>query len=144
MVLGGRSRSLVVFSTDTWTLERLIELPVNINGVRQLQFVPATFDGGNNKILAVLTLKNSFCFYDMERNIFLNRSIEAGFCISKFCISPNGKYLSVIYTTGELNIYVLAKLLKGDENPKIVQRKTSNKILKIFLQPVGRIFVAAF
>lgn len=120
---------LVVFSIDTWTIDRIIHLPTEINGVRQILFIPQLFDGGSNRILGVLSLKNTLHFFDMEENKFLNQtqSNETYTCINKFYCSPDAKYLACILNTGELNIY-LSKLTKIIDLPSCKKKeKNSSK-----------------
>lgn len=50
MVLGGQSATLAVFLLDDWALQKLIALPDRCKGIKQLEFVPRSFDGGANKV----------------------------------------------------------------------------------------------
>lgn len=50
MVGGGRSRHLHVWALDTHKLLRIIELPSKVTQVKQLEFLPDSFDGGANQV----------------------------------------------------------------------------------------------
>lgn len=71
MVIGGHTPSLVVFCLDTWVVKKIIEFPESIPGVKQIEFVPQIFDGGANKILALLTNSLGIYFLDIETSMFL-------------------------------------------------------------------------
>lgn len=71
MVIGGHTPNLVIFSLDTWVIKKVVEFPENISGIKQLEFVPQVFDGGANKILAILTTSLEIYFFDIETSTFL-------------------------------------------------------------------------
>lgn len=47
---GGRSRFLYAWSVESHGLQRIIELPSKIKAVKQLEFLPDSFDGGANQV----------------------------------------------------------------------------------------------
>ena len=53
LVGGGRSRFLHVWSLDSQSLLRVIELPRKVTSVHQLDFLPGSFDAGSNKVCHV-------------------------------------------------------------------------------------------
>jgi hypothetical protein len=50
MVIGGHSPLLVVFCLDAWCVKKVIQLPEDVSGVRQIEFIPQLFDAGANKV----------------------------------------------------------------------------------------------
>ena len=50
LVGGGRSRHLHVFNLETRRLLRIVELPDKVKSVKQLHFLPDSFDGGANQV----------------------------------------------------------------------------------------------
>lgn len=50
LVGGGKSRHLHVFGLETHRLLRIVELPAKVKVVRQLHFLPDSFDGGANQV----------------------------------------------------------------------------------------------
>ena len=53
LVGGGRSRFLHVWSLDSQSLLRVIELPRKVTSVHQVDFLPGSFDAGSNKVCHV-------------------------------------------------------------------------------------------
>lgn len=50
LVAGGKSRYLHLWSLDTHKLLQIIELPKKITSVKQLEFLPDSFDIGSNQV----------------------------------------------------------------------------------------------
>jgi len=50
LVGGGRSRFLHIWSLESQSLLRVIELPRKVTSVHQLDFLPDSFDAGSNKV----------------------------------------------------------------------------------------------
>lgn len=71
MVVAGHSSNMVIFCLDTWSVKKIVEFPDCISGIKQLDFVPQVFDGGANKILAMLTSSLEILFFDIETSTFL-------------------------------------------------------------------------
>lgn len=133
MVIGGHTLSLVVFCLDTWTVKKVIEFPENIPGVKQIEFVPQIFDGGANKILALLTNSLGIYFLDIETSTFLKSMHRLEGSASKMVISPTGKYFASILVSGEVNIYTTLKVLEGDLSRTPVEVERSGTGLKSIL-----------
>ena len=53
MVAGGRSRHLHVWALDTKQMLRILQLPNKVASVKQLEFLPDSFDGGANQVRTV-------------------------------------------------------------------------------------------
>ncbi|KAK6624738.1 hypothetical protein RUM44_011598 [Polyplax serrata] len=115
MVVAGHTPNLVVFCLDSWTVKKVVEFPENIPGIKQLQFVPKVFDGGANKILALLTTSLEIYFFDIETSTFLMGMHQIFGMTGKISINSTGKYLASVFTTGEVNIYGLEKVLSNGE-----------------------------
>ncbi|KAM3959623.1 TBC1 domain family member 31 [Aphomia sociella] len=106
MVMAGLTPLLILFSMDTWKALKSINLTKhNINGAQQIAFIPQFFDGGANKILAVLSSDCALHLLDLESlNVIHTISPESS-CIKRFVVSPTGKYFLCILQLGEVNIY---------------------------------------
>ncbi|KAG8240239.1 hypothetical protein J437_LFUL004699, partial [Ladona fulva] len=141
MVIGGKSHSLVVFSLDTWTAEKIIELPAEICGIKHLQFLPQPFDGGSNNVLAILTSTLQVYLLDLQASAFIgNISIFGRSSIRKLICSHSGRYIACVLDSGEVNIYSSAKVIENGFNredgisivknikiEKAVDKETSSK-----------------
>ena len=55
LIGGGRSRYLHIWSLDTQSLLRVVELPRKVTSVHQLEFLPSSFDAGSNKVCHLLS-----------------------------------------------------------------------------------------
>lgn len=121
---------MAVFVLDTWCLAKTITLPNYIASVKKLSFIPHLFDGGNNRLLAVLSGKGILYFFDTEANCVLEK-ISGGCEIIKFESSNDGKYVACVFCSGEVFIYDIAKLLIkcGNKTQKTIGR-TRRKVGK--------------
>ncbi|XP_068083358.1 TBC1 domain family member 31 isoform X2 [Anabrus simplex] len=135
MVIGGHSPSLVIFSLDDWTVKRVVDLPEEISGATHVEFVPQLFDGGANRILAILSANCKVHFLDTGSFHFLGVTIEPGSSIRTFTCSPTGKYITIILRSGEINVYSGAKLLEekqlmecDKQKPKEVKRDSPDHL----------------
>ncbi|XP_047535697.1 TBC1 domain family member 31 [Vanessa atalanta] len=106
MAMSGLAPVLILFSMDTWKALKSIDLlKYNISGIQQLSFVPQIFDGGSNKILALLSSDCILYFLDIESLKVIHTIHPESSGIRKFVVSPTGKYFLCILQQGEVNIY---------------------------------------
>lgn len=113
MAMAGLAPMLILFSMDTWKALKTIDLSkYNISGAQQIAFIPQVFDGGANKILAILSSDCTLHLFDLESLTIIHSIIcpdSSG--IRKFVVSPSGKYFLCILQLGEVNIYNSAHVL---------------------------------
>jgi len=50
LVGGGRSRLLYVWCLESQSLLRVIELPLKVTSIQQINFLPISFDARSNKV----------------------------------------------------------------------------------------------
>ncbi|XP_045774628.1 TBC1 domain family member 31 [Maniola jurtina] len=106
MAIAGLAPILILFSMDTWkAIKSLDLLKYKISGVQQIAFIPQMFDGGANKILAILSSNCILYFLDLESLKIVYSINPESSAIRKFVISPTGKYFLCILQLGEVNIY---------------------------------------
>ncbi|CAH2218648.1 TBC1 domain family member 31 [Pararge aegeria] len=106
MAIAGLAPILILFSMDTWKAIRSLDLlKYKISGVQQLAFIPQMFDGGANKILAILSSDCILYFLDLDTHKIIYRINPESSGIRKFLVSPTGKYFLCILQLGEVNIY---------------------------------------
>lgn len=106
MAMAGLAPTLILFSMDTWKAIRSIDLTkYNISGAHQIAFIPQVFDGGANKILAILSSDCMLRFLDLESLTIIHNIRPDSSGIRKFVVSPTGKYFICILQLGEVNIY---------------------------------------
>lgn len=106
MAMAGLSSTLILFSMDTWKALKSIDLTkYDISGAQQIAFIPQLFDGGANKILAILSNDCMLRLLNLESMAIIHRIAPETSGIRKFVISPTGKYFLCILQLGEVNIY---------------------------------------
>lgn len=106
MAMAGLTPILILFSMDTWKALKSIDLSkYHIPGAQQVAFVPQVFDGGANKILAILSSDCILYMLDLESMAVLHSIRNESSGIRKFVVSPTGKYFLCILQLGEVNIY---------------------------------------
>lgn len=139
MAMAGMSPMLILFSMDTWKALKSVDLTrYNISGAQQISFIPQVFDGGANKILAILSSDCTLHLFDLESLAIIHTISPETSGIRKFVVSPTGKYFLCILQLGEVNIYNSSHVLDmaqsaiGDsikEEPSTSSRKPTHHIL---------------
>ncbi|XP_028165142.1 TBC1 domain family member 31 [Ostrinia furnacalis] len=112
MAMAGLTPMLILFSMDTWKALKSIDMSkYNISGAQQIAFIPQVFDGGANKILAILSSDCTLLLFDLESLSVIHSIRPESSGIRKFVVSPTGKYFLCILQLGEVNIYNSAHVL---------------------------------
>lgn len=119
MAMAGLTPTLILFSMDTWKALKSIDLmKYDISGAQQIAFIPQVFDGGANKILAILSSDCTLRLLNLETLTIIHSIYPESSGIRKFVVSPSGKYFLCILKLGEVNIYnssyVMDKAQEGD------------------------------
>ncbi|KAJ0174813.1 hypothetical protein K1T71_009921 [Dendrolimus kikuchii] len=106
MAMAGLAPTLILFSMDTWKALKAVDLSkYKITGAHQIAFIPQVFDGGANKILAILSSDCMLNLLDLESLTIIYCIHPESSGIRKFVVSPTGKYFLCILQMGEVNIY---------------------------------------
>ncbi|CAG9788553.1 unnamed protein product [Diatraea saccharalis] len=120
MAMSGLSPTLILFSMDTWKALKSINLTkLNISGAQQVAFIPQVFDGGANKILAILSSDCTLNLLDLESVSIIQTICPESSGIRKFVVSPSGKYFLCVLQLGEVNIYNSAHVLDIPQSAKV-------------------------
>ncbi|KAJ2945445.1 hypothetical protein O0L34_g257 [Tuta absoluta] len=131
MAMAGLANILILFSMDTWKALKSIDLSkYNIAGALQISFVPQNFDGGANKILAILSSDCVLHMFNLESMTMIHTVVHPESSgIRKFVVSPTGKYFLCILQLGEVNIYntSYAMDLKDHGSPPPVEQPKSDQ-----------------
>ncbi|KAL1513504.1 hypothetical protein ABEB36_002908 [Hypothenemus hampei] len=105
LIVSGFLPILVVFQLNIWRLLKIINLPSHINTVKKVKFVPQSFDGGANKILAILTGNGLIYFYDLENNLLISE-LKSKCEIADFSVACSSvQYMACILCSGEIEVY---------------------------------------
>ncbi|XP_030074539.1 TBC1 domain family member 31 isoform X2 [Microcaecilia unicolor] len=132
LVAGGKSSLLHVWCLDTRKLLRMIQMPIKVRTVRQLEFLPDSFDGGSNQVLGVISQDGIMRFINIQtcKLIFDIGSHDEGITTSS--VSPNGRYIVSVMDNGSLNIYSVQALTHEVNKPplplvKVIKDFTKDK-----------------
>ncbi|XP_029447827.1 TBC1 domain family member 31 isoform X2 [Rhinatrema bivittatum] len=130
LVAGGKSSRLHVWCLDTRKLLRIIQMPSKVRTVRQLEFLPDSFDGGSNQVLGVLSQDGILRFINIQtcKLIFDVGSHDEG--ITTSLVSPNGRYIVSVMDNGSLNIYSVQALTQEVNKPPLPLVKMVNGFSK--------------
>lgn len=127
MAISGLVPVLILFSMDTWKALKSIDLlKYNISGVQKISFIPQMFDGGSNKILALLSSDCFLYFFDIESLKIIHTIHPESSGIRKFVVSPTGRYFLCILQQGEVNIYNTSYVMDYVKKPLDT---STNKVL---------------
>lgn len=122
MAMSGLTPTLIIFSMDTWKALKSIDLTkYNITAAQQVAFIPQVFDGGANKVLAILSNDCILYFLDMESQTIIHSIVAESSGIKRFVVSPTGKYFVCILQLGEVNIYKTSHVLEMAHSPVTVE-----------------------
>lgn len=128
MVVSGYLPILAIFQLNIWKLLKVINLPEYINTVKKIMFIPQNFDGGNNKILCILSGNGLIYFYDVENNVLINK-LASSVQITNYTISSsNDQYLCCLLCTGEVKIYDINMFIKTNDVTILEKAEVSKAI----------------
>ncbi|PVD20370.1 hypothetical protein C0Q70_18524 [Pomacea canaliculata] len=130
LAAGGRSRFIHLWSLDTRRLLRVIEMPTKVTAVKQLEFLPDSFQDGFDQILGVLSQDGIMRFINIDscRLLFDVGTIDCR--LNNVAVSPNGRYLVGVMDDGNLHILSLQALWADINKPPapLVKVVRSNKM----------------
>ncbi|XP_033096364.1 TBC1 domain family member 31-like isoform X1 [Anneissia japonica] len=140
LVAGGKSRFLHIWCLDTQSLLRVIELPTKVHVVKQLQFLPESFDGGSGQVVGVLSQDGIMRFI----NIFSFRlEFDIGSLEDRILnadVSPSGRHIVAVVESGCLNLYCVSSLTAERNKPppplvKMVTKKGQGTQIRSVTHP---------
>uniref|UniRef100_A0A665T124 TBC1 domain family member 31 n=1 Tax=Echeneis naucrates TaxID=173247 RepID=A0A665T124_ECHNA len=120
-VAGGRSNLLHLWCLDSKQLLRVIQMPTLVRTVRQLEFLPDSFDGGANQTLGVLSQDGVMRFININTCKLLFHLGSHDDAITGATISPNGRHVVAIMDNGSINIYSVQSLTQELNKPPLSQ-----------------------
>ncbi|KAK6327150.1 hypothetical protein J4Q44_G00027950 [Coregonus suidteri] len=118
LAAGGRSNLLHLWCLDTRQLLRVVQMPPKVRSVRQLEFLPDSFDGGASQYtLGVLSQDGMMRFINIQTCKLLFDIGSHDDAITSATISPNGRHIVTIMDNGSLNIYSVQCLTQDYNKP---------------------------
>lgn len=131
MIVGSHTSQLAIFLIDVWRYTKTIDLPQYIQSIKHIDFISQPFDGGANRMLAILAGDGNIYFYNMEEEGICNKLCTVQEII-RFTSSFDGKYIACVLSTGEINIYTLHQYLT---KVQLVETKSKKKVNKLSRSP---------
>nr|CAH7761086.1 unnamed protein product [Callosobruchus chinensis] len=113
-----------------YSLLKIVNLPEHIHTVKHVEFVQRPFDGGANRVLAVLSGQGTIYFYNVAENMITNE-LTTEYETSKFSLCPKGSYIACVLCSGDVELYCLSNYIAAiaeDERMAPVERKISEML----------------
>ncbi|KAM4579996.1 TBC1 domain family member 31 [Odontesthes bonariensis] len=117
LAAGGRSNLLHLWCLDSQQLVRVIQMPSQVRTVRQLEFLPDSFDGGASQTLGVLSQDGVMRFINIHTCKLLFHMGSHDGAITTVAVSPNGRHIAAIMDNGSINIYSVQSLTQELNKP---------------------------
>ncbi|XP_049440523.1 TBC1 domain family member 31 isoform X1 [Epinephelus fuscoguttatus] len=117
LAAGGRSNLLHLWCLDSKQLVRVIQMPTQVRTVRQLEFLPDSFDGGASQTLGVLSQDGVMRFINIHNCKLLFHMGSHDDAITTVAVSPNGRHVVAIMDNGSINIYSVQSLTQELNKP---------------------------
>ncbi|KAK5862681.1 hypothetical protein PBY51_018050 [Eleginops maclovinus] len=117
LAAGGRSNLLHLWCLDSKQLIRVIQMPSQVRTVRQMDFLPDSFDGGASQTLGVLSQDGVMRFINIHTCKLLFHMGSHDDAITTAAVSPNGRHVVAIMDNGSINIYSVQSLTQELNKP---------------------------
>ncbi|CAK6954290.1 TBC1 domain family member 31 [Scomber scombrus] len=117
LAAGGRSNLLHLWCLDSQQLVRVVQMPTQVRTVRQLEFLPDSFDGGANQTLGVLSQDGVMRFINIHTCKLLFHIGSHDDAITTVSVSPNGRHVVAIMDNGSINVYSVQSLTQELNKP---------------------------
>ncbi|XP_045899928.1 TBC1 domain family member 31 isoform X2 [Micropterus dolomieu] len=92
-------------------------MPTQVRTVRQLEFLPESFDGGASQTLGVLSQDGVMRFINIHTCKLLFHMGSHDDAISTVAVSPNGRHVVAIMDNGSINVYSIQSLTQELNKP---------------------------
>ncbi|XP_036395511.1 TBC1 domain family member 31 [Megalops cyprinoides] len=117
LAAGGRSSLLHLWGLENRQLLRVVQMPPKVRTVRQLEFLPDSFDGGSSQILGVLSQEGIMRFINIQTCKLLFDIGCIDNAITAVAISPSGHHIVTVMDSGGLSIYSVQALTQEVNKP---------------------------
>ncbi|KAL4616977.1 TBC1 domain family member 31 [Arapaima gigas] len=117
LAAGGRSNIVHLWCLDSRELLRAVQMPPKVRTVRQLEFLPDSFDQGFSQILGVLSQDGIMRVINIQtcKLLFDIGSPDDG--IASVAVSPDSRHIVAVMESGGLNIYSIQALTQDINKP---------------------------
>ncbi|XP_038069604.1 TBC1 domain family member 31-like [Patiria miniata] len=132
LVAGGKSRFLHVWALDTRHLLRVIEMPTKVHVVKQVEFLPESFDGGSSQVVGALSQDGIMRFINVTTCTMLCDLGSLQDRVVNVSVSPAGRHVAAVVDSGCINVYSVPALMSDFNKPppalvKVASGKTRKR-----------------
>ncbi|XP_066540081.1 TBC1 domain family member 31 [Hoplias malabaricus] len=129
LAAGGRSNLIYLWCLDSQQLFRVLQMPPKVRTIRQLDFLPDSFDGGSSQILGVLSQDGIMRFINIQTCKQLFDVGTHDDAITSAAVCPKGRHIVAVMDNGSLRIYAVHSLTRETNKPPqpLVKVVTSDK-----------------
>ncbi|XP_022110493.1 TBC1 domain family member 31-like isoform X2 [Acanthaster planci] len=117
LVAGGKSRFLHIWALDTRRLLRVIEMPTKVHVVKQVEFLPESFDGGSSQVVGVLSQDGIMRFINVTACSMLCDLGSLQDRVANVSVSPAGRHVAAVVDSGCINVYSVPALMSDFNKP---------------------------
>ncbi|CAL8289028.1 unnamed protein product [Merluccius merluccius] len=117
LAAGGRSNLLHLWCLDSRQLVRVLQMPAVVRTVRQLHFLPDSFDGGASQTLGVLSQDGVMRFINIHTCKLLFHMGSHDEAITTATVSPSGRHVVAVMDDGSINVYNVHSLNQDLNKP---------------------------
>nr|XP_057910143.1 TBC1 domain family member 31 [Doryrhamphus excisus] len=110
LAAGGRSNLLHLWCLDPKELVNVIQMPAQVRTVRQLEFLPDSFDEGASQTLGVLGQDGIMRFINIHTSKLLFHIGSHSDAITSVTVSPTGRHVVAILDNGSISVYSIQSL----------------------------------
>ncbi|XP_053349532.1 TBC1 domain family member 31 [Clarias gariepinus] len=129
LAAAGRSNLVHLWSLDGQQLFRILQMQPEVRTVRNLDFLPDTFDGGSSQILGVLSQDGLMRFINIHtcKQLFEIGSQDDAINLAAVC--PKGRHVVAVMDCGALRVYNVQALTQEINKPpqSLVKMVTAGK-----------------
>ncbi|XP_054008028.1 TBC1 domain family member 31 [Hylaeus anthracinus] len=109
MILSSAQNKIIILNTCDWNLLKILSLPDNFIGLKQLLLVPSPLDGGANNVLACISSNGTLYFFDLNLSCIIH-TLQVIKPLRKILVSSTGRYIAYIEQEGHLKLIITEKL----------------------------------
>ncbi|XP_074540281.1 TBC1 domain family member 31 [Halichoeres trimaculatus] len=121
LAAGGRSNLLHLWCLDSQQLVKVIQMPTQVRTVRQLEFLPDSFDGGASQTLGVLSQDGVMRFINIHTCKLLFQIGSHDDAITSVAVGPNGRHIVAIMDNGSISVFSVQSLTQELNQPPTSQ-----------------------
>ncbi|KAM8847022.1 TBC1 domain family member 31 isoform 1-T1 [Synchiropus picturatus] len=129
LAAGGRSYLLHLWCLESKELVKVIQMPDEVRTVKQLEFLPDTFDEAAGQTLGVLSQDGLMRFININSCKLLFHLGSPDLAIISVAVSPNGRHVAAVLDNGSITVYSIHDLTQ--ESIKVAVGTEAQELSKL-------------